>query len=67
MLDQYRLMVPRTRNLLDVFSFLVLLALYIAVMTERNPARFGVVEAGFAVYAFGWSLDQFATILEHGW
>ncbi|KAH7359067.1 nonselective cation channel [Plectosphaerella cucumerina] len=67
MLNQYRLMVPRTRNILDVFSFAVLLGLYLGVMAERNPGRFGPLEACFSIYAFGWSLDQFATILEHGW
>lgn len=67
MLNQYRLMVPRTRNILDVVSFMVLLALYLGVMAERSPGRFGPLEACFSVYAFGWSLDQFATILEHGW
>ncbi|EEY19759.1 conserved hypothetical protein [Verticillium alfalfae VaMs.102] len=67
MLNQYRLMVPRTRNILDVLSFLILLSLYLLVMAERSPEHFGYLEACFAIYAFGWSLDQFATILEHGW
>ncbi|UQC80658.1 nonselective cation channel, partial [Colletotrichum lupini] len=67
LLDQYRLLVPRTRNILEVFQFLILLALYLFVMAERKPETFTVLEGCFAVYAFGWSLDQFATILEHGW
>ncbi|KAF6840105.1 nonselective cation channel [Colletotrichum plurivorum] len=67
LLDQYRLLVPRTRNILEVFQFLVLLTLYLCVMAERNPNKFTILEGCFAVYAFGWSLDQFATILEHGW
>ncbi|KAK1989516.1 nonselective cation channel [Colletotrichum cereale] len=67
LLDQYRLLVPRTRNILEVFQFLILLALYLYVMAERKPETFTVLEGCFAVYAFGWSLDQFATILEHGW
>jgi hypothetical protein len=25
------------------------------------------LELVFQVYAFGWALDQFATVLEHGW
>ncbi|TEA03267.1 hypothetical protein C8034_v001602 [Colletotrichum sidae] len=36
-------------------------------MAERNPEKFSLLEGCFAVYSFGWSLDQFATILEHGW
>ncbi|KAK2059841.1 nonselective cation channel [Colletotrichum caudatum] len=67
LLDQYRLLVPRTRNVLEVFQFLILLALYLFVMAVRKPETFTVLEGCFAVYAFGWSLDQFATILEHGW
>ncbi|KAF4428073.1 Calcium channel YVC1 [Colletotrichum fructicola] len=67
LLDQYRLLVPRTRNILEVFQFMVLLALYLSVMAERNPEHFTLLEGCFAVFAFGWSLDQFATILEHGW
>ncbi|TDZ22965.1 Calcium channel YVC1 [Colletotrichum orbiculare MAFF 240422] len=67
LLDQYRLLVPRTRNILEVFQFMILLTLYLFVMAERNPEKFSLLEGCFAVYSFGWSLDQFATILEHGW
>ena len=69
LLNQYRLIVPRTRNLLEGFQFLVLLSLYVSVMIyrEREEYSFTLVETVFAVYAFGWGLDQFATILEHGW
>ncbi|KAL2752260.1 hypothetical protein ACRALDRAFT_1063531 [Sodiomyces alcalophilus JCM 7366] len=67
MLNQYRLMVPRTRNILDVMGFVILLLLYVAVMAKRDPAGSGPLEACFAVYTFGWSLDQFATIMAHGW
>ncbi|ORY66455.1 uncharacterized protein BCR38DRAFT_430298 [Pseudomassariella vexata] len=67
LLNQYRLIVPRTRNLLEVIQFVILLTLYLMFMTDRDPARISIREAAFAVYAFGWVLDQFATILEHGW
>ncbi|KAI1083176.1 nonselective cation channel [Whalleya microplaca] len=46
LLNQYRLIVPRTRNMLEIGH---------------------ILEMAFSVYAFGWVLDQFATILEHGW
>ncbi len=36
-------------------------------MTERDAYRISVLEVCFTVYTFGWVLDQFATILEHGW
>jgi hypothetical protein len=67
LLNQYRLIVPRTRNYLEVGQFIVLLVLYILVMTDRDPRTFRVVELVFCLYAAGWVLDQFASILEHGW
>jgi hypothetical protein len=67
LLNQYRLSIPRTRTYMEIMQFLVLLFLYLAVMAERNPHTFSSLEAAFSIYAFGWGLDQFATILEHGW
>lgn len=67
LLNQYRLIVPRTRNALEITQFVILLVLYLLFMLERNPNHFSVFELAFTVYAFGWFLDQFATILEHGW
>lgn len=65
-LNQYRLIVPRTRNIIEVCQFLILLILYIAVMTGRESrmtTHFTAVEAIFDIYAFGWvcscSLDCF--------
>jgi hypothetical protein len=67
LLNQYRLIVPRTRNFLELVQFCVLLALYVAFMAERDADRLSNLELCFSVYAFGWSLDNFATVLEHGW
>ncbi|KAK8089163.1 nonselective cation channel [Apiospora hydei] len=67
LLNQYRLIVPRTRNILELFHFIFLLFLYLLFMAERNAEYLSWYEIAFAVYAFGWVLDQFATILEHGW
>ncbi|KJZ73648.1 hypothetical protein HIM_06981 [Hirsutella minnesotensis 3608] len=67
LLNQYRLIVPRTRNILELIQFTILLALYIGAMLMRDQDKITVLEALFAVYAFGWGLDQFATILAHGW
>ena len=66
-LNQYRLMVPRTRNALDICQFLVLLVLYILTMQHRQRDTFTSYELVFCVYATGWALDEFASILEHGW
>ena len=67
LLDQYRLMVPRTRYYLEIFHFVVLVALYILQMETRRNGHFTWQETLFCVYTFGWMLDQCATILEHGW
>ncbi|KAI0135588.1 hypothetical protein F4814DRAFT_401742 [Daldinia grandis] len=67
LLNQYRLVVPRTRNILEITQFIVLLTLYLLFMLERNPEYLSVFEMAFSIYAFGWVLDQFATILAHGW
>ena len=66
-LNQYRLMVPRTRNFVDIGQFILLLILYVLVMHHRNSERFTPYELVFCIYAFGWVLDEFASILEHGW
>ncbi|TGO17476.1 hypothetical protein BTUL_0017g00570 [Botrytis tulipae] len=65
--NQYRLIVPRTRNYLEVCHFLLLLVFYLYVMADRDPSTFGGMELLFIVYTSGWSLDQFCSILEHGW
>ncbi|KAI2629671.1 nonselective cation channel [Hypoxylon sp. NC1633] len=67
LLNQYRLIVPRTRNVLEIIQFLLLLTFYLLFMLERNPDTLSILEIAFSVYAFGWVLDQFATILAHGW
>ncbi|KAI1266852.1 hypothetical protein F5Y18DRAFT_350447 [Xylariaceae sp. FL1019] len=67
LLNQYRLIVPRTRNFMEIVQFVILFVLYMLFMMERNPSYLSIYELAFSVYAFGWGLDQFATILEHGW
>jgi hypothetical protein len=54
------------RNILEVFQFLILLVLFLLVMADRDASTFGLIELVFIVYTFGWVLDQFASILEHG-
>lgn len=67
LLNQYRLIVPRTRNFLEIGHFVTLLVLYLAVMADRQPENYTWLELCFSVFAFGWVLDQIATMLEHGW
>lgn len=66
-LNQYRLAVPRTRNLLEVLQFIILLVLFTLTMVNRRYEHFTGWEITFMIYALGWSLDEFASILEHGW
>ena len=67
LLNQYRLIVPRISNILDIGQFVVLLVLYILVMADERYTTFTTYELCFCVYTLGWSLHEFATILEHGW
>jgi len=71
--NQYRLIVPRTRNVIETGQFITLFVLYILAMTTRNHSqgaehlKFTNAELFFAIYAMGWCLDEFASVLEHGW
>jgi hypothetical protein len=70
LLNQYRLAVPRTRNILEICHFVILLVLYILVLSKRErrfTTSYTTLELIFDIYAAGWVLDQFASILEHGW
>ncbi|KAF7191608.1 Calcium channel YVC1 [Pseudocercospora fuligena] len=72
-LNQYRLIVPRTRNIIEAVQFVVLLVLYIWTMVSKahtygpDHTKFTTVELVFIVYAIGWNLDEIASIFEHGW
>ncbi|KAF2459548.1 hypothetical protein BDY21DRAFT_282505 [Lineolata rhizophorae] len=67
LLNQYRLIVPRIRSIIEVCQFFVLLVLYFLAMTHRNHLVLTGYEVAFIVYAAGWVLDEFASMLEHGW
>ncbi|KAF2008221.1 hypothetical protein P154DRAFT_516924 [Amniculicola lignicola CBS 123094] len=66
-LNQYRLIVPRTRNIIEVVQFVILLGLYCICMMKRDHNTFTTPEVVFMIYAAGWTLDEFASMLEHGW
>lgn len=67
LLNTYRLMVPRIRNMIEVAHFVILLALYLTLMINKHPTRIGVEEIVFMVFTWGWILDQLASMVEHGW
>ncbi|RFU32051.1 hypothetical protein B7463_g4332, partial [Scytalidium lignicola] len=67
LLNHYRLIVPRTSNILEICRFIVLLVLYLLVMLDRNSTTFGGMEVVFDIFAFGFCIHQIASALEHGW
>lgn len=73
LLNQYRLIVPRTRNIIETVQFIILFVLYILAMTNKEASigpehlRFSVPELLFAIYGVGWCLDELTSVLEHGW
>lgn len=67
LLNQYRLIVPRTRNLIEVTQFVILLSLYCFCMVSQQHADFTTAEALFMIYGLGWVMDECASMLEHGW
>ncbi|KAK5125212.1 hypothetical protein LTR85_000888 [Meristemomyces frigidus] len=73
LLNQYRLIVPRTRNIIEACQFILLLVLYVSMMVTKahtigpKHLKFTMYELAFVIYATGWNLDEIASILEHGW
>ena len=67
MLNHYRLIVPRTRSILECAQFLLLLTIYIFTMISRNRGQITTWEILWIVYGFGWVLDGFSSMCEHGW
>jgi len=73
LLNQYRLIVPRTRNIIEASQFILLLVLYVLMMVNKahtigpSHLRFTAYELAFIVYSMGWILDELASISEHGW
>ena len=57
LLNQYRLIVPRTRNAIEVGQFVVLLFLYVMVMSNRERKQrtdYTIWELVFDIYGAGW-------------
>ena len=61
LLNQHRLIVPRTRNFMEICHFLILLSLYIVTMVQRetrNTTTYEPIEAVFDIYGAGWVCTQ---------
>ncbi|KAI9148927.1 Calcium channel YVC1 [Paramyrothecium foliicola] len=67
LLNHERLIVPRLRNFIGIFGFLILLALYVLTLVHRNSDNLAIYEIAFVVYTTGWVVEEFADIVEHGW
>jgi voltage-gated potassium channel Kch len=67
LLNQYRLIVPRLRGMIEVCQCAVLLVLYVLAMVRREGLKITIYEIVFCAYATGWILEEFAAIIEHGW
>lgn len=66
-LNHYRLIVPRLRNIIEVCQFAVLLVFYGLTMIYRDETKVTIYEMVFCAYASGWILEECAAIIEHGW
>ncbi|KZT60904.1 hypothetical protein CALCODRAFT_553404 [Calocera cornea HHB12733] len=66
-LDHYRLRVPRYRAIMEFLNYVVLLGLLCLCLANRDFERVNAYEAGFAIFAFGMVLDEYAASQEHGW
>lgn len=65
-LNQYRLIVPRTRNTIEVCQFVILLALYCVVMIQRESRMdtvYTVWELIFDIYTVGWVSGSYSSDL----
>jgi hypothetical protein len=67
LLNHRRLIVPRSRNLIELFHFTILLVLYIGAMITDGQSQGRWWSPAFDLFASGWILEQFAAIIEHGW
>ena len=54
LLNQYRLIVPRLRGMIEVCQFAILLALYVLTMVSREGLQITIFEVIFCAYATGW-------------
>ncbi|KAK1996815.1 nonselective cation channel [Colletotrichum falcatum] len=67
LLDVRRLVVPWIRQMTELFQFVTLVVLYILTMVNRSSPVVSGWECLFAIYTAGWTLNEFAAIIEHGW
>jgi hypothetical protein len=67
LLNHYRLIVPRTRAVLEFVQYVILLGLYAATMISRDQSMVTGWEITFMIYGCGWFLEEVASVLEHGW
>ncbi|OLN89994.1 Pectinesterase 5 [Colletotrichum chlorophyti] len=67
LLDDRRLIVPWIRQVTELLQFITLVVFYILTMVNRSSPHLSGWECLFAIYTAGWTLNEFAAIIEHGW
>ncbi|EXL52057.1 hypothetical protein FOCG_07874 [Fusarium oxysporum f. sp. radicis-lycopersici 26381] len=67
LLDHHRLVVPRTRYIIELVHYIILTFLYVYTMQYRDPENLTGNEVVFILYSAGWVLHELAAIIEHGW
>ncbi|UZJ56338.1 hypothetical protein CBS101457_005658 [Exobasidium rhododendri] len=65
-LDHYRLRVPMIRNRIEFINFCILLIFYVWCLSSKGSPTWTTAETVFVVWLFGFALDEFAQLQEHG-
>ncbi|UPL02007.1 hypothetical protein LCI18_012941 [Fusarium solani-melongenae] len=67
LLNHRRLIVPRSRYVIEFVQYIVLVLFYILTMMHRGTNTLWMYETLLISYSAGWVLHEFAAIIEHGW
>lgn len=66
-LDYHLLRVPSIRNRIEGLTFVVILALFMLVQANYNPAHINWTEGLFIAVSLGFALDEFTALTGNGW
>ncbi|KAF9482552.1 hypothetical protein BDN70DRAFT_874905 [Pholiota conissans] len=66
LLDHYRLKVPAIRAVLDYLNFIILFILFVVALEFKRDDTLNASELLFMIYGFGFTLEKFAAMQEHG-
>ncbi|KAJ1018147.1 hypothetical protein NDA16_005013 [Ustilago loliicola] len=66
LLNHLRLRVPSIRSKLEFVTFVVILILYVAALSQKGSPTWTVQETLFSIWLFGFAVDELAQLQEHG-